>query len=166
MEAMAAKPDNKSQSRGMGFVRIEDVAKVAGVSPITVSRALNTPDKVRDYCKKVIDGVAQDGGYIMDAAAIMQDVVKPENMRAMTDFTREYGVYDSGASKPAAPPNTVGEKPKYPSLISDMAGVCTPWEEKRKELPELTGDPDLVERIWKETDAMGNMFIWQCLVSF
>jgi len=52
-----------------------------------------TPDEVRAYCKKVIDGVARDGGYIMDTAAIMQDDPQIENVKAMTDFTREYGVY-------------------------------------------------------------------------
>jgi hypothetical protein len=52
-----------------------------------------TPQEVRDYCKKVIDGVARDGGYIMDAGAIMQDDTKVENVRAMTELTREYGVY-------------------------------------------------------------------------
>ena len=52
-----------------------------------------TPDDVRACCKKVIDGVAGDGGYIMDASAIMQDDTKAENLRAMTEFTREYGVY-------------------------------------------------------------------------
>ncbi|MHC4911955.1 MAG: uroporphyrinogen decarboxylase family protein [Planctomycetota bacterium] len=52
-----------------------------------------TPDEVRDYCRKVIDGVAKDGGYIMDASAIIQDDAKIENIKAMTDFTREYGVY-------------------------------------------------------------------------
>ncbi|MGQ9574796.1 MAG: uroporphyrinogen decarboxylase family protein [Thermoguttaceae bacterium] len=55
--------------------------------------AVGTPDEVRAYCKKVIDGVARDGGYIMDASAIMQDDTKTENLRAMTEFTREYGVY-------------------------------------------------------------------------
>jgi hypothetical protein len=55
--------------------------------------AFGKPDDVREFCKKVIDGVARDGGYIMDASAIMQDDTKPENLRAMTDFTREYGVY-------------------------------------------------------------------------
>jgi hypothetical protein len=55
--------------------------------------AFGTPDDVKAYCKKVIDGVAQDGGYIMDASAIMQDDTKIENVRAMTEFTREYGVY-------------------------------------------------------------------------
>jgi uroporphyrinogen-III decarboxylase len=55
--------------------------------------AFGTPDDVRSCCKKVIDEVARDGGYIMDAAAIMQDDTEIENLRAMTDFTREYGVY-------------------------------------------------------------------------
>ena len=55
--------------------------------------AVGTPDEVRDCCKKVIDGVARDGGYVMDAGAIMQDDSKTENVRAMTEFTLEYGVY-------------------------------------------------------------------------
>ena len=55
--------------------------------------AIGTPDQVRAACKKVIDGVAQDGGYIMDASAIVQNDAKVENMQAMTEFTREYGVY-------------------------------------------------------------------------
>ncbi len=50
-------------------------------------------DEVRERCRKVIDKVAGDGGYIMDAAAIMQNDTKVENVRAMTEFTREYGVY-------------------------------------------------------------------------
>ncbi len=52
-----------------------------------------TPDDVRACCKKVIDGVARDGGYIMDASAIIQNDAKVENIQAMTEFTREYGVY-------------------------------------------------------------------------
>ena len=55
--------------------------------------SFGTPQEVRDYCKKVIDGVAGDGGYIMDASAIVQDDAKVENIKAMTEFTREYGTY-------------------------------------------------------------------------
>lgn len=51
------------------------------------------PQEVRDYCKKVIDEVARDGSYIMDAGAIMQNDTSIENMKAMTEFTRDYGVY-------------------------------------------------------------------------
>jgi len=55
--------------------------------------SLGTPEEVRDCCKKVIDGVAGEGGYIMDAGAIVQNDAKVENIQAMTEFTREYGVY-------------------------------------------------------------------------
>ncbi len=55
--------------------------------------AQGTPDEIRNCCKKIIDGVAGDGGYIMDASAIVQNDATIENIKAMTDFTREYGVY-------------------------------------------------------------------------
>jgi len=55
--------------------------------------AFGTPKQIREVCKKVIDGVGRDGGYIMDASAIVQNDARVENIRAMTDFTREYGVY-------------------------------------------------------------------------
>jgi hypothetical protein len=45
-------------------------------------------------------------------------------------------------------------------------GVCFPWSERVKELPEITGDPAMVQRIWQDIDAFGNMYIWQLLLSF
>jgi hypothetical protein len=51
-----------------------------------------TPDDVRAYCKRLIDTVGKDGGFIMDTA-VMLDEAKPENVKAMVDFTKEYGVY-------------------------------------------------------------------------
>ncbi len=51
-----------------------------------------TPDDVRAYCKKLIDTVGKDGGFIMDTA-LMLDEARPENLKAMIDFTKEYGVY-------------------------------------------------------------------------
>jgi len=55
--------------------------------------AFGTPDDVRQCCQKVIEQVAGDGGFIMDAAAIMQNEPTVENVRAMTEATREFGVY-------------------------------------------------------------------------
>lgn len=55
--------------------------------------SFGTPAEVRARCKEVIDGVGRDGGYIMDASAIVQNDAKVENIRAMTEFTREYGAY-------------------------------------------------------------------------
>ncbi len=51
-----------------------------------------TPDDVKAYCKWAIDVAGKDGGYIMDTA-VMLDEAKPENLKAMIDFTKEYGVY-------------------------------------------------------------------------
>ncbi len=55
--------------------------------------AFGTPQEVREYCKKVIEGVAREGGYIMDAGAIIQNDAQIENVQAMTEATREYGQY-------------------------------------------------------------------------
>lgn len=55
--------------------------------------AYNSPNEVRACVKKVIEGVARDGGYNMDASAIVQDDARVENMRAMTEAAREYGQY-------------------------------------------------------------------------
>ncbi len=52
------------------------------------------------------------------------------------------------------------EEPKRPP------GVCIPWQERLKELPEIRGDRELVKRVWEDVDALGYVYIWQCLLSF
>ncbi|MEW6359920.1 MAG: uroporphyrinogen decarboxylase family protein [Planctomycetota bacterium] len=134
--------------------------------------AFRPPKEVREFCRKVINEVARDGGYIMDASAIMQNEVKVENMKAMTDACHEYGVYSSAASPPPKKKATrrmvgganygMANQPK----LGAKPGACIPWEAKEKELPEITGDKALVQRIWESTDALANMYIWQVLLSF
>jgi hypothetical protein len=51
-----------------------------------------TPDEVKNHCKRLIDVVGKGGGYIMDAGSCL-DEAKPENVRALIDFTKEYGIY-------------------------------------------------------------------------
>ena len=138
--------------------------------------AFCSPDEVREHCKKVIDGVAQDGGYIMDAGAIMQDDTNIENLKALTDFTREYGVYSSSFSgmgdthiQTTSPPDEQfgGDYGMTGRPVPRVKpGACIPWEEKVKELPDISGDKELVQHVWENIDALGNMFIWQCLLSF
>ncbi len=52
--------------------------------------AFGTPQEVREYCKKLIQTVGKDGGYIIDANAIVQSDAKIENMRAVTEAVLEY----------------------------------------------------------------------------
>jgi len=128
------------------------------------------PEDVRARVKKVIQEVGRDGGYILDAGAIMQDDTKVENLRAMTEAGREYGVYSSGVSasipepRPVPPPPGEGMAALPPPR--KRPGVCIPWEEKVKEIPQILGDRAILQRIWEEQEALGNMFIWQVLLSF
>jgi hypothetical protein len=53
-----------------------------------------------------------------------------------------------------------GSQPQRPP------SACIPWQEKLRELPEIKGDRELVQRIWENVDALGYVYIWQCLLSF
>lgn len=64
---------------------------IAGNVPPSLLQA-GTVQEVKDYCKWLIDVVGKDGGYIM-APGCSVDEVEPENLKAMVDFTKEYGVY-------------------------------------------------------------------------
>ncbi|MGD0915963.1 MAG: uroporphyrinogen decarboxylase family protein [Thermodesulfobacteriota bacterium] len=50
------------------------------------------PDEVKVYCRKLIDTAGKGGGYIMAPGATADDS-KVENLEAMLEAAREYGVY-------------------------------------------------------------------------
>ena len=49
-------------------IRIEDVARVAGVSTATVSRALSQPERVRQDTRDIVRRAVEQLGYVPDAA--------------------------------------------------------------------------------------------------
>ena len=53
---------------------------------------VGTVQQVKDYCKKIIDVVGEGGGFILSPRS-STDEVNPENLKAMIEFTQEYGVY-------------------------------------------------------------------------
>lgn len=55
--------------------------------------AFGTPEDIKDCCKKIIKTVGKDGGYILDASAIIQNDAKVENIRALTESVKEFGNY-------------------------------------------------------------------------
>jgi hypothetical protein len=154
------------------------------------------PEEVRDFCLRVIREVARDGGYIMDSGAIMQDDTSTENLKVMTQVCREHGAYSASSDQSrgrGVSPVSIWEggqpikletsatpvlRPCDGADVSELVGmsnrvrprvrpgVCFPWEERVKELPEITGGKELVKRIWEDIDAFGNMYIWQLLLSF
>ena len=78
-----------------------DMAKAKEVLGDTVCIRGNVPgsllyagtvQQVKDYVKMLIDVVGKDGGLIVDSG-IWFDEAKHENVKAMVDYTKEYGVY-------------------------------------------------------------------------
>ncbi len=67
------------------------VACIAGNVPNILFRA-GTPDDIKAYCKNLIDVVGKNGGYILSTAAGLQGA-KPENVKAMIEYGKTYGVY-------------------------------------------------------------------------
>ena len=53
---------------------------------------IGSEQEVKDYCKKLIDVVGKGGGYILGPRS-STDEVKPENLKTMIEFTKEYGRY-------------------------------------------------------------------------
>ena len=127
-----------------------------------------TPDEVRAWCKWVIDTVAREGGYIMDASGLIMNDAQVENVRAMIDFTLDYGTYSQGSSglrpveelRPQLRPQ--GNHLPLPQQRREP-GVCVPWSDAREGLPALEGDETIARRAWERVDSLGYGFCWTCL---
>ena len=125
------------------------------------------PEDVRQQVRKVLEIAAGNGGYILDASAIVQNDATIENLQAMTEAGREFGIYSSGAldalpSAPAVSPSPgLAVQPGRPK-----PGVCHSWEDKLSELPPIQGDAALCRRIWEDIDVLAYTYIWQVLLSF
>ena len=69
-----------------------DVACIMGNVPLALLNT-GTPDQVTAYCRKLIDTVGKDGGFILATGAGISQGAKVENVRAMIKCAKEYGVY-------------------------------------------------------------------------
>ncbi len=70
---------------------LRDACCLMGNVPITII-ATGTPDQVKACCKDLIDYCGKGGGYILCSGTQLDDA-REENVRAMVNFTKEYGVY-------------------------------------------------------------------------
>jgi uroporphyrinogen-III decarboxylase len=53
--------------------------------------AFGTPQKVKEYCKKLINIVGEGGGFILKGEPPHE--AKPENVRAMIETAKTFGIY-------------------------------------------------------------------------
>jgi uroporphyrinogen-III decarboxylase len=97
MEGLLELPKGKFVARldTSDIFRAKDILKghccIEGNIPCSLLQ-MGSVDDVKAYCKKLIDHVGKDGGYIL-APRSSTDEVKPENLQVMIQFTKEYGVY-------------------------------------------------------------------------
>ncbi|MEJ2725331.1 MAG: uroporphyrinogen decarboxylase family protein [Deltaproteobacteria bacterium] len=54
---------------------------------------VRSPEDVEAYCKKLIDVVGEGGGFILDGGIGIPDEAKLENVKAMANTARQYGIY-------------------------------------------------------------------------
>ena len=67
------------------------VAAIQGNVPLSILQT-GTPDDVREYCRKLIEVAAPGGGFLLDSGAVIHQG-KDENIRAMIQAARDFGVY-------------------------------------------------------------------------
>ena len=104
----------------------------------------------------------------MDASAIMQNDATLENLRAMTDATREYGVYRS----PSSPSPPAGRLIRYarPARHGRQRRVPAPaCASLGREAEGTAADlrrPVIPSRIWNDVEGLAYLYIWHVLLSF
>jgi uroporphyrinogen decarboxylase len=71
---------------------IGDHCCIFGDVPATML-AFGGKEEVTEYCKKLIDVVGKDGGFILGAGCEIAPNARPENVKAMIDSVKEFGYY-------------------------------------------------------------------------
>jgi hypothetical protein len=70
---------------------LDGIACIAGNMPMDLL-TVGTPQDAKDYAKRLVDTCAKGGGYILANGAFF-DEVRWENLKAIVDTVKEYGVY-------------------------------------------------------------------------
>ena len=70
---------------------LDGIACVQGNVPLSLLQ-LGTAEEVTGYCRRLIDDVKGEGGFILDMGA-GADTGKQENFEAMIKAAKMYGVY-------------------------------------------------------------------------
>lgn len=107
MPPSSQKKNSRAARPGTGGITLADVARLAGVSAITVSRALNTPAAVSPHTLERVRGAISRSGYVPNllagglasnrsrlVAALVPTIAGPvflETIQALTDALAEAG---------------------------------------------------------------------------
>ena len=131
-----------------------------GLSYDVLSRG--TRADVEASLKELFATLATEGGYMLDATALMMQDINIDNVRAAVEYTMEHGVY----SRSSAAPLHKRESPQAAPLPQGnrAPGVVIPWEQESSTYRQLAGDVDLVRRCWQEADSWAYNYLWTTLL--
>ena len=87
----AGKGYKERVSRFIKVIKLEEPDRVPVMLPASVL-CTGTPEEVKKRCCRAIEACAPGGGYILTAGASMNKG-NPDNLRAMMEAAKEYGVY-------------------------------------------------------------------------
>jgi hypothetical protein len=71
---------------------VGDTMCIMGGMPIPLLKN-GTPEEIRERTKEVCERVGKGGGFIMSSSVVELEGIKPENIQAWVDATKEFGVY-------------------------------------------------------------------------
>ena len=71
---------------------LADKACIMGNVPIAMLQVAS-PSAVEEYCKKLIEKVGKNGGFILRCSTDFTQEARPENVKAMIDSAEKYGRY-------------------------------------------------------------------------
>ena len=147
--------------------------------------ARGTPGEVRRCLNELFSALKGDGGYILDATALMLSDIEPENVRAAVDYTMEHGAYSQSAgpavpragapaaafaaeAAPAVSPAGAAAAVSPADAASAIAtagvkrkpNVCRSWGTESATYRNLSGDVALVRAQWEQADAAAYNYLW------
>lgn len=118
--------------------------------------ALGDEDDVKRHMAKLFEWLKPDGGYMLDATALMLDDIKPENLVTAARYAMDHGGYSRST------PVRARETCAHPAIAQGRrpAGVVKPWAEESASYSCLSGDVDAVKRAWEGVDGALYAYLW------
>ena len=129
--------------------------------------AFGTPEEVKAHCRRLIETIGAEGGYIMDASAIIQNDATLENLRG---HDRRHArirrvPFALVAVREAGAGRRPGQFPEW-ATAPKSSPACASRGRRSRGIAADQGDPDMVRRVWNDIEGLAYLYIWHVLLSF
>ena len=115
-----------------------------------------TRDDIRQEMKELFNWFKPDGGYMLDATALMLSDVNPDNLKTAVQYVMDHGGYSrTVAPKPreTCPGHAIDGGSRPPQAVR-------PWDEEKKGYRMLAGDVEGTRAAWEKVDSALYNYLW------